>query len=423
MLHAPTSKRSRGQRMAKVGKMSAATECAASIDFDTALAILATHAQPLDAAIVSLADAGGCYLADPIHARLDSPRRDCAAMDGYAVRDQDLATGVATLRQSGINYAGDGESGEIGPGETMRVMTGAPLPSGADRVVMIEYCRPADAGVRIEPAPQGKPHIRRQGSDFGCGQMLIPAGTRVTPAVALTSAAADHCDLKVSRCPNIRILATGDEIVAPGTATGSGLAIPDSLTAAIEMLCRSAGAKVISKARVSDDPDAIARTAEAASADIVVIVGGASRGDRDFGRVALAPLGLEIVFADVDIKPGKPVWYGKMGATHILGLPGNPTAALTIARLFLVPLITRLLGGGIADALRWQLLPAVRPIAANGAREAFLCAATSLGGVVIGDRQEASGQARIAGTNALVRRPPHAGPILPGMLVPTLPLC
>jgi molybdopterin molybdotransferase len=112
-----------------------------------------------------------------------------------------------------------------------------------------------------------------------------------------------------------------------------------------------------------------------------------------------------------------------MGATHILGLPGNPTAALTVARLFLVPLITRLLGGGIPDALPWQLLPAVRDIAANGPREAFLCAATSYGGVEIGDRQEASGQARLAGTNALVRRPPLGGSILPGMLVPTLPLC
>lgn len=409
--------------MAKVGKMSAATECAASIDFDTALAILAAHAQPLDAAIVSLADARGCYLADPIHARLDSPRRDCAAMDGYAVRDQDLATGVATLRQIGISYAGDGETGEIGPVETMRVMTGAPLPSGADRVVMIEYCRPGDAGVRIEPAPQGKPHIRRQGSDFGCGQLLIPAGTRVTPAVALTAAAADHGELNVSRRPNIHILATGDEIVPPGTATDAGLAIPDSLTAAIGMLCASAGARIVSKSRLSDDPDAIARAVEATLADVILVVGGASRGDRDFGRLALAPLGLEIAFADVAIKPGKPVWYGKIGATHILGLPGNPTAALTVARLFLVPLITRLLGGGIADALPWQLLPAVRSIAANGPREAFLCAATSYGGVDIGDRQEASGQARLAGTNALVRRPPHAGPIFPGMLVPTLPLC
>lgn len=102
---------------------------------------------------------------------------------------------------------------------------------------------------------------------------------------------------------------------------------------------------------------------------------------------------------------------------------GNPTAALTVARLFLVPLITRLLGGDIADALPWQLLPAVRPIAANGPREAFLCAATSYCGVEIGDRQEASGQAQLAKANALVRRPPHAGPILPGTLVPTLPLC
>ena len=412
---------SRGQPMGKVSEITAA--CAASIDFDSALAVLAALAKPLAPVAVSITDAGGCHLAAPIHARLDSPRRACAAMDGYAVRECDLSSGAATFRSIGVSYAGSRDAGEIGPGEARRVMTGAPVPRGADRVVMIEYCRQSAGVVTIEHPPLGKPHIRLRGSDFVFGQLLIPKGTKVTPAVAVSAAAADHHELLVSPRPRIQLLATGDEIVAPGSAAGGASVIPDSLSAAIELLCHSAGATVVSRVRLPDDPDMIARTMESASADIIVVLGGASRGDRDHGRAAFAPLGLEIAFADVAMKPGKPVWYGKVGARHILGLPGNPTAALTTARLFLSPLITCLLGGNVADALPWQLLPALGPIEANGPREAFLCAATSFRGVELSDRQDASGQARLAQANALVRRPANAPPVLPGMPVPTLPLC
>lgn len=409
--------------MTKLGTMTDATECAASISYDTALAILAAHAVPLDAISLLLTDAGGCYLAEPVHARLDSPRFDCAAMDGYAVRARDLVDGTSTLAQLGISYAGSGDAGEIGPDQTMRVMTGAPLPRGADRVVMIEYCLQIGSAVTIAEPPRGKPHIRRRGSDFARGQQLLPACTRITPATALVAAAGDHGQLSVTRRPRIQLLATGDEILAPGSAAAAAFPIPDSLTAAIDLMCRSAGAEVVSKARLADDPETIASAKQAVAADIIVVLGGASRGDRDFGRGAFAPLGLEIAFADVDMKPGKPVWYGMAGAAHILGLPGNPAAALTIARLFLVPLITGIMGGDVADALPWQLLPAAVPIEANGARETFLCGTTSYQGVTVGDRQDASGQARLARSNALVRRRAHAAPILPGMLVPTLPLC
>ncbi len=410
-----------GRPMVKLSEITAA--CAASIDFDSALAVLAALAKPLAPVAVSITDAGGCHLAAPIHARLDSPRRACAAMDGYAVRECDLSSGAATFRSIGVSYAGSRDAGEIGPGEARRVMTGAPVPRGADRVVMIEYCRQSAGVVTIEHPPLGKPHIRLRGSDFVFGQLLIPKGTKVTPAVAVSAAAADHHELLVSPRPRIQLLATGDEIVAPGSAAGGASVIPDSLSAAIELLCHSAGATVVSRVRLPDDPDMIARTMESASADIIVVLGGASRGDRDHGRAAFAPLGLEIAFADVAMKPGKPVWYGKVGARHILGLPGNPTAALTTARLFLSPLITCLLGGNVADALPWQLLPALGPIEANGPREAFLCAATSFRGVELSDRQDASGQARLAQANALVRRPANAPPVLPGMPVPTLPLC
>lgn len=410
--------------MGKLSETTALTACAASIDFDSALAVLSALAKPLDPVAVSISDAGGCHLAAPIHARLDSPRHACAAMDGYVVRDCDLSReGALTFPSIGVSYAGSGDAGEIGPGETMRVMTRAPVPRNTDRVVMIEYCRQSEGGVRIEHPPLGKPHIRLPRSDFALGQLIAPKGTKVTPAVAISAAAADHRELFVSPRPRIQLLATGDEIVAPGSAAGGAFVIPDSLTTAIELLCHSAGATVVSRTRLPDDPDVIARAMDSASADIIVVLGGASRGDRDHCRAAFARLGLEIAFADVAMKPGKLVWYGKVGARHVLGLPGNPTAALTTARLFLSPLITCLPGGAVTDALPWQQLPALEHIEANGPREAFLCAATSFRGVEVSNRQDASGQARLAQVNALVRRPANAPPVLPGMPAPTLPLC
>ncbi|WP_186402101.1 molybdopterin molybdotransferase MoeA [Sphingopyxis sp. P1IMeth2] len=397
--------------------------CAASLDFDGALAILAAHARPLGKESVSLVNAGGRYLAAPVLARIDAPRRDCAAMDGYAVRDTDLKGGTIFLRSRGTSYAGGAEPGAISAGETWRVMTGAPLPHGSDRVVMIEHCRHRGEIVVLDAPPLGKQHVRKAGSDFAAGDPLLAVGVRMTAARLVVAAAADHGELHVWRRPRVLLVATGDEIFTPGCALRIPDAIPDSLGAAIEQLCASAGADVVASLRLPDNEQAIARAQEAESADVVVIIGGASRGDRDFGRSAFASLGLDIAFADVAMKPGKPVWYGRLGQTHILGLPGNPTAAFTVARLFLAPLIAGLSGGAISDALPWQLRRATKPIPANGPREAFLCASLRCEGTAICDRQDASGQATLALADCLVRRPADVSAAKVGDLVPVLPLC
>src|SRR3546814_506229 len=409
--------------MGKRATIPASGVCAASIDFDSALAILAAHARPLGKESVSLADAGGRYLAAPVVARIDAPRRDCAAMDGYAVRDADLKSGITLLRSRGASYAGSAEPGAISAGETWRVMTGAPLPHGADRVVMIAPCRHRGELVVLNAPPLRKPHVRKAGSDFAAGDELLAAGTRLTPARLVVAAAADHSEVEVWDRPRILLVATGDEILAPGCATRMPNAIPDSLSLAIEQLCASAGANVVAALRLPDNERAIADAQQEAFADVVVVIGGASRGDRDFGRSAFALLGLAIAFADVAIKPGKPVWYGRLGQTHVLGLPGNPTAAFTVASLFLAPLLAGLSGGAIPDALPWQLRYAKRPIPANGPREAFLCASLSCEGASICDRQDASGQAILGLADCLVRRPANAPAADVGDLVPVLPLC
>lgn len=409
--------------MGKHETVPATGACAASIAFDETLAILAAHTRPLGKESISLSDAGGRYLAAPVVARIDAPRRDCAAMDGYAVRDADLERGTALLRSIGTSYAGGAEPGAISPGETWRVMTGAPLPHGTGRVVMIEHCRQHGDIVVLDDPPHGKLHVRKAGSDFLVGDELLAAGTRMTPARLVVAAAADLGDLHVWRRPRILLVATGDEILSPGCAARTTNAIPDSLSTAIEQFCQSAGAEVVARLRLPDNERAIAQAQEATAADLVVLIGGASRGDRDFGRSAFASLGLDVAFADVAMKPGKPVWYGRVKQTHILGLPGNPTAALTVARLFLAPLIASLSGGATTDALPWQLRQATRPIPANGPSEAFLRGSLCYRGAAICDRQDASGQAALALADCLVRRSANAPAVNVGELVSVLPLC
>jgi molybdopterin molybdotransferase len=397
--------------------------CAATIEFDIAQAILAAHALPLGTEHIPLDAAAGRPLAAPVVARIDSPRRDCAAMDGYALRSADLENQML-LRIAGARYAGAWEGGSIGPGEAMRVMTGAPLPEGADRVVMIERCEVTGDRVRARPDPGERAHVRPRAGDFARGAPLLQSNTRLDPFALVSAAAADVGVVTVWRQPRVRIVATGDEIAVPGKAKASPYLIPDSLSLALTAFCTQWGAAEVEHVRVPDESEAVISTARAAlgKSDLLILVGGAARGDRDHCRAALKTLGLHLVFADLAIKPGKPVWFGRLGNLLVLGLPGNPTAALTIARLFLAPLLAGLGGAGPASALQWVQLPVSAPVASNGPREAFLCGTTERGGAFIFQGQEASGQALLARTGLLVRRPSYAPALAAGESVSTLAL-
>ncbi|HWV61837.1 MAG TPA: molybdopterin molybdotransferase MoeA [Sphingopyxis sp.] len=384
-----------------------AAMCQASLVFDDAVAILSNAANALGHESVALGAAAGRRLAEPVVARIDGPRWDCAAMDGYALRDGDLAAGLRRFASLGEIVAGDVALTAVTPGSTMRVMTGAPLPDGADRVVMIEYCTKIGGMVEIRGDPGSKPHVRRRGSDFVAGQTLLNKGRELTPVALVAAAAGDVSHVTVWRRPRVHIIATGDELVPPGEAANRADRIPDSLTAAIALLSGQWGGCVVRETRIGDDPRAI-RDAFSKEDDVTVIIGGASRGDRDFGRSALVPVGLRLLFADVAIKPGKPSWYGKVGEAHVLGLPGNPTAALTVARLFLAPLLTGLGGGEPRSALAWTHLRAAREVEAQGEREAFLIGDIVDGAALLLDRQEASAQNLLGQATILVRRPARA---------------
>ncbi|MBB4841251.1 molybdopterin molybdotransferase [Sphingomonas kyeonggiensis] len=395
--------------------------CGAALRFDAAQAILAAVAQPLGTERVSLARAGRRVLAEPVRAAMDIPARDLAAMDGFAVREADLAAGWRRFAVIGAAYPGAPFHGVIGSGEAVRIMTGALMPAGADRVLMRELVSAEASIATLDGAVPAKPHVRLRGSDTVAGTVVLPAGKLLDPRALVVAAAADAAELIVWRAPRVRVIATGDELVPAGEARARG-GIPDSLSEAVLLLARQWGARPLGAVQVRDDEALLVAAAEAAlaDADVLVLCGGASRGDRDFARSALLPLGLELLFADVAIKPGKPVWLGRIGTRLVLGLPGNPTAAMTVARLFLAPLLAGLGGRGVQAALRWESLPLTQGIEANGDREAFLCAERADAGVQVIAGQSASGQSMLARADMLVRRLPGEPALAAGSTMSSL---
>jgi molybdopterin molybdotransferase len=395
--------------------------CAATLDFDGAQAILAALAMPLGIERVALARSGRRVLAEPVLAAVDIPRQDLAAMDGLAVASADLTAGHRRFAVAGAAYPGAPWPGSLGPGEGVRIMTGAPMPGGTDRVLMRELLGQAGTTATLDGPVPAKPQVRRRGSDAVAGTEMLPAGKLLDPRALVVAAAADAAELVVWRQPRVRVIATGDELVPPGEARMRH-AVPDSLSEAILLMARQWGAKPRGAVLVPDDPLLLAdATMEAlGEADILILCGGASRGDRDFAKAALAPLGLELAFADVAIKPGKPLWCGRVGGKLVLGLPGNPTAAMTVARLFLAPLLTGMGGRGVAAALRWQRYPLLEDAAPMGDREAFLCADRYGEGVRLLARQNASDQAMLARADALVRIRPGSDALPAGSCVEVL---
>ena len=395
--------------------------CDASLTFDAALAIIAAEAQPIGVEHLPIARAGRRVLAEPVIARIDAPRADVAAMDGYAVRGDDLEDGRTRFEVVARSYAGDAALPSLERGCAVYVATGAALPAAAAEILPWEIVAATGDHIVLR-GPRGRRHVRERGSDFRRGDILLPAGSTIDPRALAVATAADAATLAVWQRPAVALIATGNELVAPGLARTTASQVPDSLSDALELFIRQWGGRPTSRALLADDPAVIGNAAAEALAgsNVLVMVGGASLGERDFARAALDRLGLEIRFAKVAIKPGKPVWYGRVGDRHVLGLPGNPTAALTTARLFLAPLLAELGGQGAAAGLRWSNLPLSYPAPANGDREAFLCATRCDGDVRILDRQSASSQAMLAQADVLVRRP-AAGPALAvGDLVPVV---
>ncbi len=313
-----------------------------------ALSRVLAEAEPLASEAAPLTDAHGRVLAADVEALRTQPPANVSAMDGYAVRAADLASVTVKLKVIGEVAAGHPFKGTVGTGEAARIFTGGVLPPGTDTIVIQENTkRDGNAVVVTTGAGRGK-HVRAAGLDFARGAVLLAKGHRLTDRDLALAAAMNHPAVPVHRRPRLDALATGDELVMPGSNPGFGEIVYSNGYATMA-LARREGCDVIDLGIAPDRVDetvAAVRQARAARADVLVTSGGASVGDYDLVQKALATEGLELSFWKVALRPGRPMMHGRLGAMHVLGLPGNPVSAYVCAILFLVPLVRRLAGRG-----------------------------------------------------------------------------
>src|SRR5438045_5473308 len=314
------------------------------ISVEEALARLLAPLVALPPEQVSVADAVGRVLAEDVAARRTQPPFAVSAMDGYAVRADDVAKVPASLLIVAEIPAGAGYGGTIGAGEAARIFTGAPLPAGADAIVIQEDTeRDSDRVTVKEGAPKGR-YVRRAGLDFAEGDVLLTPGKRLTPRDIGLAAAMNRPWLFVHRRPRVGILSTGDEIVMPGDPIGPHQ-IVSSNSLALAAFVAACGGVAVSVGNAPDDPAALRQVAAATrGVDLLVTTGGASVGEHDLVRDVLGADGLELDFWQIAMRPGKPLMRGRSRGTPMVGLPGNPVSTLVCALLFLRPALDRLSG-------------------------------------------------------------------------------
>jgi molybdopterin molybdotransferase len=382
--------------------------------------VTATAVEP-----VPLRDARGRVLADTIAARLTQPPFDCSAMDGYAVRHQDVAKTPARLTLIGESAAGHSFTGAVGTAQCVRISTGAPLPDGADCVIIQENTARDGHVVVIHEPGRARQHIRDRGFDFAEGQALIAPPLRVEARTIALAAAAGHATLPVRRRPIVAILATGDELVEPGVAPGPDQIVSSNSYGLAAMVEAAGGeARLLGIARDQRD-DLAARIAAADGADILVTVGGASVGDHDLVAPALKESGATLDFWKIAMRPGKPLMFGTRGRQRVLGLPGNPVSCLVTTQVFLVPLIRRLLGLPAGNDTAEAILAA--PLDANGPRQHYMRALLKPRGVARPEvtpllSQDSGALSLLASAGCLIVRPADAPAAQTGDVVAILAL-
>jgi molybdopterin molybdotransferase len=321
-----------------------------------ALARVLAHAEPLPAVRVPLTEAYGRVLTADVEALRTQPPADVSAMDGYAVRADDLDGIPARLKVIGEVAAGHPFPGVVGAGQAARIFTGGLLPPGTDTVLIQENTRREGDTIVVEAGAHKGRHVRRKGLDFKRGTILLRRGRRLSGRDLALAAAMNHPALLVHRRPKLGLFATGDELVVPGSSPGPG-EIVHSNGYATMALASAEGCDVLDFGLVPDRLEATVgavRQARSAGVEILVTSGGASVGDYDLVRDALAAEGLALSFWKVALRPGRPMLHGRVDRMHVLGLPGNPVSSYVCALLFLLPLIRRLAG-------RTDLEPVLEP--------------------------------------------------------------
>ena len=395
------------------------------ISVEEALSRLLAPLEKLPLEQISIADALGRVLAEDLAARRTQPPFAVSAMDGYAVRAEDVAAVPVELRIVAEVPAGAGFGGHVGTGEAARIFTGAPLPAGTDTIVIQEDTERDGDRVRVlEGAARGR-YVRREGLDFGEGDMLLRAGRRLTARDIGLAAAMNRPWLFVHRRPRVGILSTGDEIVMPGDPIGPHQ-IVSSNSLSLAAFIAACGGVPVSVGNAPDDPEALRRIAAATrGVDLLVTTGGASVGEHDLVRDALGSDGLELDFWQIAMRPGKPLMVGNYRGTPMVGLPGNPVSTLVCALLFLRPALDRL-GGQTATS---EATPTARlgtALPKNDRRQDYLRSrlARAADGTLEAfpfEVQDSSMMRLLAAADCLVIRPPLAPALPAGAIVPIVP--
>jgi molybdopterin molybdotransferase len=363
---------------------------------------------------IPLTEANRRVLAEDVRAQRTQPPVDVSAMDGYAIRAEDVTSAPTDLRVIGEVAAGRPFAGQVQGGQAVRIFTGGELPAGADTIVVQENTRREGDNVIVVTVPEKGRHIRLAGLDFKQGEVLLARGHLLTGRDLGLAAAMNHPMLPVHRKPRVALLATGDELVLPGRQPGPGQ-IVYSNGYSVAALARQEGAEVtdlgIARDNVADTVAAI-QNAKIRRVDVLVTMGGASVGDYDLVQEALTAEGMDLSFWKIAMRPGRPLMHGRLGPIHVLGLPGNPVSAFVCAYLFLVPLLRTLSGrADVALPSEHALLGSDLP--ENDERADYLRARlsrSSRGALVATPfpQQDSSMTRVLAEADCLVLREPHA---------------
>ena len=364
-------------------------------------------ATPVPTETVPLAQAANRWAAEDITALRTQPSADLSAMDGYAIRFADMP---GPWTQIGESAAGRPFPGEVGPGQTVRIFTGAPLPQGADTILVQEEA--TATGPRITLTGEGPPRlgrsVRPRGLDFSEGELLIAKGERLTPARLALAGVAGHATLPVRRNIRVAIAATGDELVPPGAAIADAQ-LPETNRLMLAAQLIDLPVEIIDLGILPDRADVLEATFRALDADLLVTTGGASVGDYDLVRPALEAAGASIDFWRIALRPGKPMVAGTLGDAVVLGLPGNPVSAFVTALLFVRPLIAHL--SGAADPLpQTRTATLGEPLPANDHRTDYLRAELRDGRAFASTIQDSSMLGTLARASCLIVRQPDAKP-------------
>jgi molybdopterin molybdotransferase len=358
---------------------------------------------PLPAVSVPIAQSAGRVLAADLTALRTQPPADVSSMDGYAVSSQ-YASPYAVVGESAAGHA---YGKAINKGEAVRIFTGAEVPDGADCIIIQEDVTREGNNISA-PAPVSGKHIRKMGIDFNSGSVVLTKGTRLTPQILGLAAALNYKELPVAKAPRVAILSTGDELKEPGYAGEHDIVSTNALV--LSSIAKDAGGRVTDHGIAPDAIETLRnkiRKILKDEPDILITSGGASVGDHDLVQLVLKELGMTLGFWKIAMRPGKPLIHGRIGKTHILGLPGNPVSSFVCGMIFMKPLIEALTG--LDTTLTFETGILQTPLKANDHRAEFMRGRVEGNHVTVFDNQDSSLLSVLAGANALVYREVNEG--------------